>query len=158
VAINAYMTVKGQKQGQITGDATQKAHSQTIPVLAFTYGVTSPRDAASGLSNGKRFHQPVQVTSPTGSQSPKLFNAIAQNENLTTVEIDVYMTDRTGKEVLAYSIKLTNAQLSEWDVSDDGSGVTESLSDQYSFTFQSIVVTWATGGIAGSDTWLAPIS
>ena len=152
MAVNAFMKITGQKQGVIKGAVTSKGRENTIEINDLTYGVVTPRDAASGLPKGKRQHQPIQVTVPTGPQTPELFTAIASNENLTSVEIDFYL-GAGGREKLAFTIKLTNASISEFDLNLESD---TDLLDQYSFTFQKIVLTWAAGGITGEDDWEAP--
>jgi type VI secretion system secreted protein Hcp len=158
MAANVFLKVTGAKQGQIKGGVTQKGREGTIPVTAFSYGVISPRDSASGLPTGKRQHRPVLVTSPTGPQTPKLFEALVTNEDLTAVELDVYEPNRTGVESLALTIKLTNASQAELDVDEQPSGAAETLADHYSFTFQKIEVTWVPGKIVGSDDWEGPVA
>jgi type VI secretion system secreted protein Hcp len=158
MAVNVLLRVTGAKQGPITGSVTMKGREGAIPVTAFSYGVISPRDAASGLPSGKREHRPVVVASPTGPQTPKLFTALVTNENLTSVELDVYEPNRTGIESLALTIKLTNASLAELDLGEQLSGAVEALSDHYSFTFQKIEVAWVPGKIVGSDDWEGPVT
>jgi type VI secretion system secreted protein Hcp len=68
--LNAYLSIKGQKQGDIKGAVTQKGREGKILVTDYTYSVLSPRDAATGLPTGKRQHQPMQVVVPTGPQTP----------------------------------------------------------------------------------------
>ena len=153
MAITAFMKVTGVKQGQITGDAAEKTHARQIQVTEFSYGVSTPRDAVSGLPTGKRQHRAVLVTTPTGSHTPKLFQAIVTNEALTAVEIDVYMPAKTGVEALALSIKLTNAMISQFDLNDTGVAAAEALSDHYALTFQKIELTWAAGAVTASDDW-----
>ena len=60
MALNAYLTLKGQKQGAINGPVTQKGRENSIAVHAFGNEIDSPRDAATGLPTGKRIHKPVR--------------------------------------------------------------------------------------------------
>ena len=55
MALNAYLKMKGQKQGEIKGSVTQKGRENKIMVIAVNHEITSPRDPASGLPTG-RFH------------------------------------------------------------------------------------------------------
>jgi type VI secretion system secreted protein Hcp len=164
MAINAYMKVTGQKQGQIKGDATQKGKEGQIEILDLTYSLISPRDAASGLPTGKRLHKPVTVTARTGRQTPLLFSSASQNENMTKVEIDVYLPTihngaDTGTTSIGFRIDLVNASVSEFDLNlaPENSLATDLL-DQYSFTFQKITLTWLDGGITATDDWEAPVT
>jgi len=156
MALNAYLKITGQKSGQIAGGVTQKGREGSIYVDDLAYGVVSPRDPASGLPTGRRQHQPVQVTVPTGRQTPLVFNAAVTNENLTMVEVDFWLPGAGGRglETLAFTLKLTNASISEFDLNleTDTSG-SSSLLDKYSFTFQKIELTWTDGGITAEDDW-----
>lgn len=59
-ALNAYLTLKGQKQGTLRGSSTREKDATTV--VAFAHDVVSPRDAASGLPTGKRMHKPLTIT------------------------------------------------------------------------------------------------
>jgi type VI secretion system secreted protein Hcp len=149
------MKVTGQSQGAILGGVTQKGKEGMITVNDLTYGLISPRDAASGQATGRRQHQPVQVTVPTGRQTPKLFTAEVNNENLTLVEIDFWLpaAGGGGGQALGFVLKLTNAHVSELDVSFESAGNTGELLDQYSFTFQKIELTWTNPLTVAIDDW-----
>ena len=70
MALNAYLTLKGQKQGDIKGSTTQKGREGTIMVIAQSHEIVSPRDAASGLPTGKRQHKPMVITKEVDKSSP----------------------------------------------------------------------------------------
>ena len=61
----------------------QDGSSTSIDFSAFTEGVVSPRDPASGLPTGKRSHKPLTITKQIDAASPLLYNACVTNENLT---------------------------------------------------------------------------
>src|ERR1700730_18050393 len=44
MALTLYLTLKGEKQGDIKGSVTQKGHEGTIAVVALDHGIQSPRD------------------------------------------------------------------------------------------------------------------
>jgi type VI secretion system secreted protein Hcp len=52
MALNAYLRLKGQKQGEIKGSVTQKGREGKILVIGAEHEVLSPRDASSGLATG----------------------------------------------------------------------------------------------------------
>jgi type VI secretion system secreted protein Hcp len=66
----AYMTLQGQKQGEIKGGVTQKGREGWIALLAFDYGIETPFDAASGRPSGKRQHKPVVIRKEIDEASP----------------------------------------------------------------------------------------
>ena len=134
-AVQMFMNAKGQKTGDFLGDSTQKGHEKDTVLLAYSYELASPRDAASGQATGRRIHKPVKVTKVLGSSSPQYLNALATNENLTTVVINFFKTSRNGASTNYYRVTLTDANLvdiSQHSIS--GGDVTE----DYSFTFRKI--------------------
>ncbi|MEK7863105.1 MAG: type VI secretion system tube protein TssD, partial [Chloroflexota bacterium] len=78
-----YLTLKGQKQGDIKGSVTQKGREGSISVQYLQSKIVSPRDAASGLATGKRQHEPLVVRKTVDRSTPLLLNALVTNENLT---------------------------------------------------------------------------
>ena len=75
MALNAYLTLKGQKQGAIRGSVTQKGRENSILVHAFSNEILSPRDPATGLPTGKRMHKPFVILKEVDRGSPQLWNA-----------------------------------------------------------------------------------
>ena len=118
MALNAYLILKGQKQGEIHGSVTQKGRENSILVHAFNHEVVSPRDAASGLpTESKRQHMPITIIKEIDKSSPLLWSALVNNENLTQWELRFWnpqtaATAGTSTEVQIYTIKLTNANIS----------------------------------------------
>jgi len=153
-----YVTIKGQKQGAIKGDVTQKGREGTIPGLALSHDVVSPRDAASGLPTGKRMHKPLTITTPWGSATPKLFTALFTNENLTSVNMRFWRPAATGgTEIQFMTIDLTNASISDIqsqvpDVRDPALAKYEEY-HEISFTYQKIQITYTDGAITATDDW-----
>ena len=135
-------SVTGQKQGPF-----HNGNSTSIDFTGFTEGVLSPRDPASGLPTGKRIHKPLTITKQIDATSPLLYNACVQNENLTSVVINLYAP---GGTTPATKITLTNASCA--DLEHDGQ--TETIS----FTFQKITWTYINGGITAEDDWEAPVA
>src|SRR5690349_7262262 len=115
MALNAYLKLKGQKQGDIKGGVTQKGREGMILVHAFNHQITSPRDPASGQATGKRQHGALTITKEIDKSTPLLFNALVNNENLTRCELKCFAPNRTaaaaGVEVNHFNIILTNAVL-----------------------------------------------
>jgi type VI secretion system secreted protein Hcp len=154
-----YITAQGQKQGAIKGDVTQKGHEGAILGLALAHDIISPRDPASGLPTGKRMHKPLTVTIPWGSATPRLLNALYNNENLTTVHLSFSRTTPAGIDAEFMTIDLTNASVSEVastvpNVSDPNLSKLQEYND-VSFTYQKITTTFAVGGITATDDWTA---
>jgi len=111
---NAYLTLTGEKQGQIKGGVTQKGREGTIAVYQLHHEITSPRDAASGQARGKRIHKPLVITKEIDTASVKLFQALVTNESLKKVVINFYQPAAIGAkggglEINSYRITLTDA-------------------------------------------------
>src|SRR3954471_17293213 len=145
MALNAYLKLKGQKQGEIKGGVTQKGREGKIMVIAVSHEGVSPRDAASGLPTGKRMHKPFVITKQLDKSSPLLFKAVTTNENLTKVVLTYF---RQGKAVAA--VTLTNASAAQY--------VAHGQDESWSFTYQKITWTGIDGGIAAEDDWEAPVA
>jgi len=155
--------IEGTKQGTFKGEASLVAGKDYIPVLRFTYQVTSPRDAATGLPTGKRQHMPVVITKTLDATSPQIFGALVTNEVLTKVTIEFITTSTDGKELAYYVITLKNATVSDIHQHMDqteapaaGSAAvpTEPMED-VSFTFEEITVTSNVGQTSAVDDWNA---
>ena len=146
-ALQGYISIKGAKQGQLKGDsfAGPILKNDWIPILGMGFGVTSPRDPASGLPTGKRLHKPLTITKEWGSASPQIYQALITNENLLTVKIDFYQTSADSTNQLAYSIKLDNAAVADVTQSTapcvPGSRCSLLELESVSFTFKRIEIT-----------------
>ena len=136
VNVRITMAVVAQTQGTFKGDdfAVGKSSVGLINVLAFTAELTSPRDPATGLPTGKRQWKPVVATHLLGGSSPEFMFAASTNENLKSVTINFYHSDRAGKEINYYRVTLTNATVSDVKQYSSGGDVLE----DDSFTFQKI--------------------
>jgi len=84
MAIEIFLKVTGAKQGNIQGESQDTAHKGEIAGLSFSWGETSPYDAASGLATGKRQLLPLTFRMATNKASPLLLTALINNETLTS--------------------------------------------------------------------------
>lgn len=158
---NAYLTAVGQKQGAIKGSVTDKGKEDSILVRSFTDQILSPRDAASGLPTGRRQHQPIVIVKEIDKSSPALWNALINNENLTSWVLRVWLSAMgTAPEKEIYTISLTNANIvSISELMSDNSISANSAfpyRQQVSFNYQRIQWTWTDGGLTAIDSWEAP--
>jgi type VI secretion system secreted protein Hcp len=149
----AYMTIRGQKQGEIKGGVTQKGREGSIALIDVAYEIKTPFDAASGSLTGKRQHSPIKITKEIDAASPLLFQALVTNETLTTVKFEFW---RPYPEIVSpyFFILLTNALITSLALtSSDGEDVHEI--EQIQFVYQKIEVTWVSGGESAQDDWIA---
>jgi type VI secretion system secreted protein Hcp len=160
MALDAYLRLVGETQGEIKGSVTQKGREDTIRVIAVSHEVVSPRDAASGLPTGKRQHKPFVITKEVDISSPLLYSALVNNENIPEWKLEYWQPSVTGKEMQHYTVELINASIA---------GIRhEMLNNKYpentqhkerehvSFCYQKIIWTWMEGGITAEDDWEAP--
>jgi type VI secretion system secreted protein Hcp len=135
-AVDAYMTVKGAKQGPIKGGAPA-GNIQVISV---------ERDTATGMSTGKRMHSTITITKKVDIASPKLATALNSHETLSEVVITFHGV--SGDAKTAQKIVLTNATI----VNVRYAGSNELITLDY----QTIEVTYAKGGKTATDDWSTP--
>ncbi|HEY1532434.1 MAG TPA: type VI secretion system tube protein Hcp, partial [Polyangiaceae bacterium] len=110
--------------GQVTGDFSGTSGTP-INVVSFSWGASEPRDPASGLPTGRLQVQPITITKTIDQSSPRFLNALATNENLTSVRLNVLGPN--GDTI--YSYMLTNASVSARQVSHTGA-VGDSMLEQ----------------------------
>lgn len=170
MALNAYLRLKGQKQGEIKGSVTQDKRKETIMVIAVSHEIVSPRDPASGLPTGKRMHKPFVITKEVDKSSPHLYSALVNNENILTWKLDHYTpqikADRgMGTEVNHYSIELVNANIASINFRMPNNRNPELMKyseyEEVAFTYQKIIWTWndvggGGGAITTEDDWEMP--
>ncbi|MFZ0336873.1 MAG: type VI secretion system tube protein TssD [Terracidiphilus sp.] len=135
-AVNAYMTVKGVKQGSIKGDQM----SDSIKLISVV------RDTPSGMSTGRRTYSTITITKEIDEASPGLAMAASSHETLS--EVVITFEGGSGGAKTAQMIVLTNATI----LSVRKSGRTEEIS----FHYRGIGVTYAKGGISATDDWEVP--
>jgi type VI secretion system secreted protein Hcp len=167
MALNAYLRIKAQKQGEIRGSVTQKGREGRIAVVAASHEITSPRDPASGLPTGRRLHKPFVIVKALDAASPPLYSALVNNENLPEWELQCFAASPTAKggagpQVLRYTVKLTNATISDiqFHLPDTRDAATSGWAEyeQISFTYRKIEWTWVAGGITAGDDWESPVA
>ena len=167
MALNAYLKLKGQKQGEIKGSVTQKGRENKIMVIAVNHEIVSPRDAASGLPTGKRMHKPFVITKELDKSSPLLYNVLVNNENISEWELQFWTpqiksTSGGGTEVQHYKVQLTNANIASIHFVMPNYKHPDLMKyaeyEEVSFTYQKIMWTWNDGGIVAEDDWETPLS
>lgn len=114
MAFQAYVSIKGNKQGQFKGEAVQTGRQDKwIPVSSFTMGVKSPRDIATGQPSGKRQYAPITIVKEWGAASPQGLASGAANEILSEVVIEFTKTTPQGEEYIYQTVTLTDATIDE---------------------------------------------
>jgi type VI secretion system secreted protein Hcp len=165
MALNAYLRLKGQKQGEIKGSVTQKGRVDSIMVIAYSHDIVSPRDAASGLPTGKRMHKPLVITKELDKSTPLLYSALVNNENISEWKLQFWTPQLAaaggvGSERQHYTIELKNASIAAIGQRMLNNKHPDLMKyaeyEEISFTYQKITWTWTDGGITAEDDWEAP--
>ena len=163
MALNAYLSLKGQKQGEIKGSVTTKGREGTIAVHGYFHEISSPRDPLTGLATGKKQHGVFILTIEADRCLPQLHNALAFNETLSNWNLRCYAAGPTGRlggggaEINTLSIVMKNAAIScirdiqHNNLLADNAKIPALM--EVSFAYQGIEWTWLDGGITGSDDW-----
>jgi len=148
-----FMTVQGAKQGMISGDVKEKGREGSIEVYQFHHQVQSPRDLATGQASGKRRHQPLEIVKAVDSASVKLLSSLITNEVLKDVVLNFFRTTSNGLEENFYTIKLTNATVSDM-IQGNNDTAGNSLVERVQMTYQKIEWTFLPGNLMTTDSLL----
>jgi type VI secretion system secreted protein Hcp len=153
-------TAKGTKQGDFKKEGLVKGQDKWIPLHSLEYGVLVPYDVASGHSSGKRQHQPFTMHKVPGASSPQWFQALVNNEVLTTVKVERYEM-LNAKQTLTFTFELTNCQVLAWNVETLEEAISgearpsEYLLEEIKLSFQKIEFNYAPGKTTALDDWMA---
>jgi type VI secretion system secreted protein Hcp len=163
MAYEFYVTTKGTRQGAFKGESPRKGHENKVAGITYRHEIQSPRDVATGQASGKRQHKPIVFTKEWGASSPQYFLALVTNETLPEVLFQFIKTSKEGKEVIYYTIKLTNATVSNIRyMTGTGESATSAKTtaaydthelEEISFTYQRIDVENVLEKTAASDDW-----
>lgn len=166
MAHSAYLSLKGQKHGEIKGSVYQKGREGKIAVIASSHEIVSPRDPVNGHPTGKRMHKPFVITKELDKSSPLLYSVLCNNENITEWVLEFWTSQinpksGAGNEVQHYTVKLENANIASINFrmpntrNPDLSKYPEY--EEVAFTYEKITWTWKDGGIEVEDNWAAPV-
>ena len=154
MALNAYMTLTGETQGEIKGGVTQAGREDSIAVYAVDHLVHAPL-GVNGLPSGSREHSPLVITKEVDKSSPLLINALVTNENITDLALRFWQPSPVGVEVQFYTIVLANASIVGLKTEMLNNKYPENMQhrerEKVSFTYQTITWTWEDGGISAED-------
>ena len=160
MALNAYLTLSGDKTGEVRGSVTQKGREGKIMVIAAHHEVLTPRDPASGLATGRRQHLPLVITKQIDRASPLLHQMQSDNETIATWELDFWAPQLraaagAGTEALVYTITLAEASIASITTvmpnNKDPALMKLETYEEVGFTYQQITWTWTDGGLVGRD-------
>ena len=158
MALNAYLKIKGEAQGDIKGSATAKGREGRIVVIACSHDILTPHDAASGEATGKRQHHPLLITKELDKSSVPLRLALVANETLTLWDMQFWRAMTRGSEKQHFTVRLVNARVASihFELPNTRSPDTSKLPEleQIAFTYEKIEWIW-TDGLVAEDEWNA---
>ncbi len=154
-AETGYLTIKGQKSGEIKGEVTNKGHEGTMEVVALGY-MTSVQTSSSGIAIGRRVMQPISFTLRWSKATPLLLAATTTSETLTQVKYQGWGPKADGTSVELHEIALTNARIVSLDLKDrNGDDNTVDPLVTITLSYQKLEMTHMDGGITATDDWTA---
>ena len=135
----------------------------TFLIQALEHEIRMPRSSQTGLSTGKRIHEPYVVTKFVDQATPKLQYALVTGEHLT-VTLNWYRPHPMGgaAEELYFTTVLEDAMLIS--VKDTIPNVLDSRNGNFehmevlAFTYRRITWTFEPEGIETSDDWNEPVA
>ena len=156
MAFQYYLSFKGKTQGQVKGSSTKSSHpDKWVEVTSFKMGV--PRDSASGLPSAKK-NKPLVITKESDSASPLLLQAHWAGEVLTEVILETRVKGHVFKRITLTGAVLAGTGRSLRPLSPEhvpSQGQKTPFLEEYSFTFDKILVENVAGSTSTSDDWTA---
>ena len=162
MALNAYLTLRGKRSGEIKGSVTQKGKEGKILVIAASHKLSTPSNPATAAAVGRKIHSPFIITKELDKSSPLLYNALATNEEITEWKLEfwgpqVKAATGAGSEVQKYTVKLTGVRITNINFVmpnvKDPELVKYVEYEEVSFSYSKIEWIWTDGGISAVDNW-----
>jgi len=143
MAETVFMTVKGAKQGDFKGGATQKGKEGAMQCTGFQSQLLVPRDNATGRASGRLQIDPVKCVKRIDRASPLFVNALLTNEVLTEVTFSFSQPSPAGAEAVVYTMGLKNATVAGVRQFLDPAGLAQ---EEITIGYQQATVTSVQGG------------
>jgi len=160
MALPAYLTLAGERQGPIVGSCKQKGREDTILVEAVDHEVSIPRDSQTGLATGKRVHHPLTILKLVDRSSPLLYMALTSGEHMKTVELKWYQINEKGQEENYFTTSLEDAiivaiKAFKKNCQDPAQSHLGDM-EEVSFTYRKIIWRAMKDGVESEDDWSTP--
>jgi type VI secretion system secreted protein Hcp len=141
------------RSGKFKGEGHGPKDADKMIGLKFVYEVNQPYDPLTGRTS-KRQHRPLVVTKEWGAASPQLFQALVDNETLTSVVFEFVRVDQKGEEQVYQIITLTNAVITNIKLYTDSES--SSQLEDVAFAFQQIDIKNVPGNTVVTDNLRLP--
>jgi type VI secretion system secreted protein Hcp len=160
MAMNFYLWMKGEKQGDIKGECTVEHSKDSIVCSAFESGCVAPFDAQTGMGTGRRRYTPVKITHEVDMASPGIWQALSSNEAIKEATLKFWKASLKGTPEHFYTIKLTNGRITGAKIRLLGQEEHESakvpMQEDVEFTFQKIEWIHEKKSKMATDDWDKP--
>lgn len=110
-AMNAYLKLEGELQGDIYGESEQAGHEDEIEVISFNHDVIVPRDPNSGSPTARRHHEPIKITKRIDKSTPLLMKALHDSEKLIVFRLTFMRIGDLAVPENYYTITLEDARI-----------------------------------------------
>jgi len=135
-----FFKATGQRSGEIVGEANDKAFTNQIDIVDWSWGMTAPM-AMGGQRTGRVTLNELRLVKKADKSSTALMSVLNNNEAITTATLTVRKSG--GSAPLPYFVvTLKGARINSYNVhsqiGDDGSPV---LMENLSLTFKEITIT-----------------
>ncbi len=154
-ALDAFATMEGDQTGPILGDVDVVPFEGMIRIKGFGSSVSADFDMGTGVPSGGHQHRPIRLLKNVDPASPRLFQAMIDNETLVDVTIRFIRPGSSGSDEHFYTVQLINAHVvsilpSHSSAADD---LAVEMNETVSLTYERMIVTWQDGGITAEATW-----
>jgi len=160
---STYLKLKSEKTGEIRGTVRQRGLENSIPIIAVHHEINAPKDMSTGMSSGKRQHQPIVITKEVDNVTPILYRILTGNELITEASLLFYGTDpssmlSSSPESNIYTITFRKAtigkiELSLFDLMQKEKRTPNPV-EHVSFFYDQIEWKWINGDIGYTDNWV----
>ena len=162
MALTAYLTLEGQKQGAIQGDCTQTKDNQKDSILVYgvDYVVDIATDPKTGQPTAQRVHHPFIITKKTDPATPLIYQACTSGEKMKKWVLEYYNIDDQGGQEKFYTVELENSVVvkvhhKKINTMDENNLKFYDMEEVF-FSFSKITWTHETSSKTAEDDWSTP--
>jgi type VI secretion system secreted protein Hcp len=154
-----FLSVKGAKHGQISGEAQDSKHKGEIEVLGWSWGMQGSPSLGGSSPSGKATIRELKIVKRVDKASTALMGALRSNEVISQA---VLTLRKTGSNPLEYlKITIEQGRIVSLDIDAGDTSGTSTLVERLSFSFNKIAVEYTPqgpdgqpqGGTAFQDQW-----
>jgi type VI secretion system secreted protein Hcp len=155
--VHLYLKANGK---DVKGESTQTSlgRADSIECISYDQGVTTAREASTGMVTGRRQYAPLKVVKRIDKASPLLMAALTMNQKIdATFKFFRPNPAGDGTTEQFYTVTLKEghiASVKQFVPSTiDPVTVNHPPLEEVSFVFKTIGWTYTTGGITHEDSW-----